>query len=115
MESLEFYYEMLNQLEPAEITTALAALGIGGIGVIVTVLSYIIANLGNAVLFSIAPALWLVVKKMKESNSHGDSSGEFRDLKGSSMKILYESDTIFYLDYMDECEKLGIGPRVLKK
>lgn len=114
IENLELI-ELLKQLNPEEAVMLTCVLVVCFGSVIVSVLSYFIANIGNAFLFSIAPALWLVVKKIKDSNKHGDSTSEFQHLQGSKMKMLYKSDTIFYFKYMNECEKMGIGPGFGKK
>ena len=116
MEMLQSFLGGLEHLRPEEVVQLFGTWGVGGGAVIGTlsylVIGYIITNLGNALIFSIAPAIWFVVKKMKDSNKHGDSSSEFQHLRGSRMKILYASETIFYLKYIDECKKIGINSKI---
>lgn len=57
---------------------------------------------------SIGPAFFIVVKMMKKSNYHGDSSTEFRHLKGSRIKMFYTYETFLYKEFEEETKRLGI-------
>ncbi len=74
---------------------------------IVEILFLCILIYGFMFLMSIGPAFYIVVQLMKKSNYHGDSSTEFRHLKGSKIKMFYTYETFLYDEYDKEAKRLG--------
>ena len=118
-EMIDYILEILDSVQEAMLsennfailaTVAFFAWAVLAAGV--NIVPYFLGTIGNVFIFSIAPAIWHLVKKMKTSNAHGDSTSEFNQLNGSKMHITYANDTIFALQYMYECEKRGIGSSV---